>query len=72
LPHPRLHERAFVLIPLAEIAPAARHPSLGKDVAQLLADLSSRGGVVRWAGRGWEKPQDPLTPSDSAEKLQGC
>lgn len=72
LPHPRLHERAFVLVPFAEIAPAVRHPSLGKDVAQLLADLPSRGGVVLWAGRGWENPQYPVTPPNSARTPQGC
>ncbi|AXC49441.1 2-amino-4-hydroxy-6-hydroxymethyldihydropteridine diphosphokinase [Paracoccus suum] len=39
LPHPRLQDRAFVLRPLADIAPGWRHPRLGADVAQMLADL---------------------------------
>jgi 2-amino-4-hydroxy-6-hydroxymethyldihydropteridine diphosphokinase len=39
LPHPRAHERAFVLRPLADIAPAWRHPILGATAAELLARL---------------------------------
>ena len=41
LPHPRLHKRRFVLMPIAEITPDWQHPILRLTAAQLLARLSS-------------------------------
>ena len=41
LPHPRLQDRAFVLVPLADVAPDWRHPVLGLTVTEMLARLSA-------------------------------
>jgi 2-amino-4-hydroxy-6-hydroxymethyldihydropteridine diphosphokinase len=45
VPHPRLHERGFVLAPLADIAPALRHPCLGRTIRELLTERGSADGV---------------------------
>lgn len=46
LPHPRMAERRFVLVPLAEIAPGARHPVLGLTAAEMLRRCPDRSQVV--------------------------
>jgi 2-amino-4-hydroxy-6-hydroxymethyldihydropteridine diphosphokinase len=48
IPHPRLHDRAFVLIPLAEIAPDLVHPKLNKNIVQLANDVKGQKGVRKW------------------------
>lgn len=57
VPHPRLAERAFVLMPLAEIAPEVVVPGLGENASALLSALGDRVRGVRRVGG----PPSPLT-----------
>ena len=50
IPHPRLHQRRFVLEPLAEILPELVHPALGRSVSALRASCSDTSAVERFAG----------------------
>jgi 2-amino-4-hydroxy-6-hydroxymethyldihydropteridine diphosphokinase len=58
VPHPQMHERAFVLVPLAEIAPDSLHPVLGRTIGELAedADLS---GLEHLAGPDWAGIVEP-------------
>ncbi len=46
-PHPRMHLRRFVLVPLAEIAPDAGHPVLGRTATELLNECPDKARVDR-------------------------
>ncbi len=55
IPHREMASRAFVLVPLAELAADVRHPTEGKTVAELLANVDA-SGVRLLADAGWERP----------------
>jgi 2-amino-4-hydroxy-6-hydroxymethyldihydropteridine diphosphokinase len=54
VPHPELHKRAFVLVPLAEVAAEREHPELRRSVGALASEID-RAGVRERAPRGWER-----------------
>jgi 2-amino-4-hydroxy-6-hydroxymethyldihydropteridine diphosphokinase len=48
VPHPRMHERRFVLIPLCEIAPDLVHPILKKSIKTLLSECQDKSSVIKY------------------------
>lgn len=60
VPHPRLHERAFALLPMADVAPEWRHPITGEHISTLVAQLGNEQGIERtpdaegYMGTEWE------------------
>lgn len=53
IPHPEMNNRAFVLVPLAELAAEVHHPGGGRTIAELAADVDA-GGVRLIEEPGWE------------------
>ncbi|MEM1249741.1 MAG: 2-amino-4-hydroxy-6-hydroxymethyldihydropteridine diphosphokinase, partial [Acidobacteriota bacterium] len=64
VPHPRVHRRAFVLVPACDIAPEMLHPLLGRTLKELLERLPEAERSAVLAGR---RPE-PLSPPESAER----
>ena len=57
VPHPRLAERRFVLVPLAEIAPLVRHPESGLSAAEMLARCPDDSRVILHDGALLQGPR---------------
>ncbi|WP_053216909.1 2-amino-4-hydroxy-6-hydroxymethyldihydropteridine diphosphokinase [Virgibacillus senegalensis] len=57
VPHPRMHERAFVLIPLQDLNPAVNIPTQNKSVTEILGELptTEKKGVTKWLGTNGEE-----------------
>ena len=71
IPHPRMSQRAFVLLPLAEIAPELRHPVLKETIASLLRRLSADSSAALQQFSCLPQPSQTLRPSSQALRVTG-
>jgi len=58
VPHPRQHERRFVLVPVCDVAPDLVHPVLGRTMRELLAELPAEPGDLTAIADDWHHPQE--------------
>ncbi len=59
VPHPRAHDRAFVLVPMSDVAPSLQHPTVNRTISELCADVST-SGIVRLGTLAQLKHQDQV------------
>jgi 2-amino-4-hydroxy-6-hydroxymethyldihydropteridine diphosphokinase len=65
IPHPRMHERRFVMVPVCDIAPELVHPRLGLSMSKLLASLPAEEGDLTLFDAGWDDEDRPTAASES-------
>ena len=58
VPHPRQHQRRFVLVPVCDVAPRLVHPVLGRTMRDLLADLPVEPGDLTPIGDDWHELEE--------------